>query len=132
MARTRLFTRINWFNKVNRRASQGQVNPDHTVRPLKPWISLVGTRASAAEADVCAICRDAMTGPKKLLFNSVVDTSTIGDVSSTCSRRKSCRLCQTKIPAELQEKAMIFVIKRLHKRTTVDPRNKFCDLYLVE
>jgi len=27
---------------------------------------------------------------------------------------------------------MTFVMKRLHKRTTVNPRNKPCDLYLVE
>jgi hypothetical protein len=28
--------------------------------------------------------------------------------------------CVTRIPAKLQDKAMIFVIKRLYKRTTVD------------
>jgi len=31
-----------------------------------------------------------------------------------------------------RERAMTFVMKRLHKRTTVDPRNKPCDLYSVD
>jgi len=36
------------------------------------------------------------------------------------------------IPAELQERAMLLVMKRLHKGTPGDPRNKPRDLYLVE
>ena len=90
---------------------------------------------SAAEPDVCVLCLDPMDGTKKSLFelccryqyHRVCVYNLLKD-----GKYRSCPLCQTKILAELQERAMTFVMKRLHKRTTIDPRNKPCDLYFLE
>jgi hypothetical protein len=76
-----------------------------------------------------------MDGPKKSLselvsrhqYHRVCVYNLLKD-----GRNRSCPLCPTKIRAELQERAMTFVMKRLHKGTTVDPRSKPCDLYFVE
>jgi hypothetical protein len=74
-------------------------------------------------------------GPKKSLF----ELGCIHQYHGVCvynllkdEKYRSYPLCQTKIPAELQERAITFVMKRRHKSTTVDPRNKPCDLNLVE
>ena len=90
---------------------------------------------SAAEPDVCVLCLDPMDGTKKSLFelccrhqyHRVCVCNLLKD-----GKYRSCPLCQTKIPAELQEVAMNFVMKRLLKRATVDPRKQPCNLYLVE
>jgi hypothetical protein len=77
-----------------------------------------------------------MDGPKKSLFevgcrHQYFDGICVYNLLKD-GKYRSHLLCQTKILAELQERAMTFVMKRLHKRTTIDPRNKPCDLYFLE
>ena len=94
-----------------------------------------GSRVPLQPRRVCVLCLDPMDGPKKSLFElGCTHQYHRGCVYNLLKdgKYKFCPLCQTKIPAELQERLMTFVMKRLHKRTTVNPRNKPCDLYLVE
>jgi hypothetical protein len=76
-----------------------------------------------------------MNGPKKLLsqlgFRLQYHRRCVFNLLKD-GKCKSCPLFQTKIPAELQERTMIFIMERLHKRTNVCPRNKPYDLYFVE
>jgi len=113
---------------------RGQANPQDRSESSSQSLAVkaldVAVRQSspsAAEADVCVLCLDPMDGPKESLFelgcryqyHRVCVYNLLKD-----GKYRSCPLCQTKIPAELQERAMTFVMKRLHKRTTVDLRNK--------
>ena len=67
---------------------------------------------SAAEADVCVLCLDPMDGQKKSLFELGFRHQYYGVCVYNLLKDgeyRSCPLCQTKIPAELQERAMTFV-----------------------
>ena len=126
---------------------RGQANPQDRSEPsvsesssqssVVQALDVAGRQQSpyVAEADVTVLWFDPMDGPNKSLFelgcrhryHRVCVYNVLKD-----GKYRSCPLCQTKILAELQERAMTFDMKGLHKRTTVDPRNKPCDLYLVE
>jgi hypothetical protein len=126
----------------DRREAQGPGEPSGSLRVLVTEFAVkaldVGGRHEspfAAEGDVCVLCLDPMDGPKKSLlelrcrhqYHRVCVYNLLKD-----GKYRSCPLCQTKIPAELQQRAMTFARKRHHKRTTLYPRDKACDLYLFE
>jgi len=116
--------------------SEASVSDSSSQSSAVKGVGVTGRQKSpSAEADVCVLCHDPMDGPKKSLFElgfrhkyqHVCVYNVLKD-----GKYRSCPLCQTKIPAELQEKAITFIMNRLHKKTTVDPTNKPCHLYLVD